>query len=173
MCQKCCFWLKRSPFVKNFHERGHVCLPLVKQCSLNQDFNMVQIRILGFVLSFHRIVSRSGPGFYLWTRERYRNLQTVLICFIFYVVVNKGIFQYLSFTVHFVKVFMANLAAGKLQGKWFHWSLPKFIDPVFMKTSPKRPFSLIENERFGLVFRKTGSINSGTGMNRYNTAPMP
>ncbi len=39
--------------------------------------------------------------------------------------------------------------------------MPEFIDPVFEKTSPKRSFSIIENERFGLVFAKTGSINSG------------
>jgi hypothetical protein len=41
-------------------------------------------------------------------------------------------------------------------------AVPEFIDPVFEKTSPKRSFSLIENERFGLVFVNTGSINSGT-----------
>jgi hypothetical protein len=39
--------------------------------------------------------------------------------------------------------------------------VPEFIDPVFAKTSPKRSFSMTENERFGLVFAKTGSINSG------------
>ena len=43
-----------------------------------------------------------------------------------------------------------------------HTSVPEFIDPVFVKTSPKRSFLVIENERFGLVFAKTGSINSGT-----------
>ncbi len=42
-------------------------------------------------------------------------------------------------------------------------SVPGFIDPVFTKTSPKRSFSVIQNERFGLVFAKTGSIISGTG----------
>ncbi len=31
-----------------------------------------------------------------------------------------------------------------------------------MKASPKRSYSVIENERFGLVFMKTGSIISGT-----------
>ena len=31
-----------------------------------------------------------------------------------------------------------------------------------MKTSPKRSYSVIENDRFGLVFAKTGSIISGT-----------
>jgi hypothetical protein len=40
--------------------------------------------------------------------------------------------------------------------------MPEFIVPIFTKTSPKRSFSVIENERFGLVFTKTGSINSGT-----------
>ncbi len=41
--------------------------------------------------------------------------------------------------------------------------VPEFIDLVFTKTSPKRSFSVIQNERFGLVFAKTGSIISGTG----------
>jgi hypothetical protein len=41
-------------------------------------------------------------------------------------------------------------------------SVPEFIDPIFAKTSPKRSFPMTENERFGLVFAKTGSINSGT-----------
>jgi hypothetical protein len=50
---------------------------------------------------------------------------------------------------------------------WFESSqpncpVPEFIDPVFAKTSPKGSFSLIENKRFGLVFAKIGSINSGT-----------
>jgi hypothetical protein len=39
--------------------------------------------------------------------------------------------------------------------------VPEFIDPVFTKTSPKPSFSVMENERFGLVFAKTGYINSG------------
>jgi hypothetical protein len=39
--------------------------------------------------------------------------------------------------------------------------VPEIIDPVFAKTSPKRSFCMTENERFGLVFVKTGSINSG------------
>ncbi len=42
--------------------------------------------------------------------------------------------------------------------------MPEFIDPVFTKTSPKRSFSVIQNERFGLVFAKTGFIISGTGL---------
>jgi hypothetical protein len=33
-----------------------------------------------------------------------------------------------------------------------------------VKTSPKRSFSMIENERFGLVSAKTGSINLGTAV---------
>ncbi len=45
----------------------------------------------------------------------------------------------------------------------FSAAVPEFIDPVFTKTSPKRSFSLIQTERFGLVFAKTGSIISGTG----------
>jgi hypothetical protein len=43
-------------------------------------------------------------------------------------------------------------------------SVPEFIDPVFVKTSPKRSFLVIENARFGLVLAKTGSINSGTAV---------
>ncbi len=42
--------------------------------------------------------------------------------------------------------------------------MPEIIDPVFAKTSPKRSFCKTENERFGLVFVKTGSINSDTGL---------
>jgi hypothetical protein len=42
--------------------------------------------------------------------------------------------------------------------------VPEIIDPVFAKTSPKRSFCMTENERFGLVFKKTGSINSGKGV---------
>jgi hypothetical protein len=40
----------------------------------------------------------------------------------------------------------------------------EIIDPVFTKTSPKCLFCMTENERFGLVFTKTGPINSGTGI---------
>jgi hypothetical protein len=42
--------------------------------------------------------------------------------------------------------------------------VPEIIDPVFAKTSPKRSFCMTENDRIGLVFVKTGSINSGTGL---------
>ncbi len=34
--------------------------------------------------------------------------------------------------------------------------------PSFRETSPIRSFSMTKNERIGLVFAKTGSINSGT-----------
>ncbi len=40
--------------------------------------------------------------------------------------------------------------------------LQQCIDPVFAKTNQNARFLLSENERFGLVFVKTGSINSGT-----------
>ncbi len=43
-----------------------------------------------------------------------------------------------------------------------HSPVPEIIDPVFVKTSQNARFLLSENERFGLVFVKTGSINSGT-----------
>jgi hypothetical protein len=39
----------------------------------------------------------------------------------------------------------------------------EFKDPGFVKTNPKNSFSIIENECFGLVNAKTGSINSGNG----------
>ncbi len=48
--------------------------------------------------------------------------------------------------------------------------VPEIIDPVFAKTSPKRSFCMTENESFGLVFVKTGSINSGIGL--YTPMPM-
>jgi hypothetical protein len=42
--------------------------------------------------------------------------------------------------------------------------VPEIIDPVFAKTSQNARFLLSENERFGLVFVKTGSINSGINL---------
>ncbi len=45
--------------------------------------------------------------------------------------------------------------------------VPEFIDPVFTKTSPKRSFSLNRKRAFWLVFAKTGSIISGTGMSSF------
>ncbi len=47
---------------------------------------------------------------------------------------------------------------------WPNITVPEIIDPVFAKTSQNARFLLSENERFGLVFVKTGSINSGTGV---------
>ncbi len=47
--------------------------------------------------------------------------------------------------------------------------VPEIIDPVFAKTSQNARFLLSENERFGLVFVKTGSINSGTD---FSAAPV-
>ncbi len=44
--------------------------------------------------------------------------------------------------------------------------MPEIIDPVFAKTSQNARFLLSENERFGLVFVKTGSINSGTAVDK-------
>ncbi len=43
-----------------------------------------------------------------------------------------------------------------------HTTVPEIIDPVFAKSSQNARFLLSENQRFGLVFVKTGSINSGT-----------
>ncbi len=37
----------------------------------------------------------------------------------------------------------------------YYLPVPKIIDPVFAKTSPKRSFSMTEYERLGLVFTKT------------------
>ncbi len=42
--------------------------------------------------------------------------------------------------------------------------MPEFIDPDFAKTSLNCSFAMTEIERFGLVFAKTGSINSVTGV---------
>ncbi len=41
--------------------------------------------------------------------------------------------------------------------------MPEIKDPVVAKTSQNARFLLSENERFGLVFVKTGSVKSGTG----------
>jgi hypothetical protein len=57
------------------------------------------------------------------------------------------------------------LSVFKLMRKcriYWNRTVPEIIDPVFAKTSPKRSFCMTENERFGLVLVKTGSINSGT-----------
>ncbi len=52
-------------------------------------------------------------------------------------------------------------------GFLFHpGSSARIYRPSFCENKPKRSFSVIENERFGLVFAKTGSINSGTGVKK-------
>jgi hypothetical protein len=48
---------------------------------------------------------------------------------------------------------------------------PKFKDPVFAKTRPKRSFSVNENARFGLVFAKTGSLNCA-GREYFKSVPV-
>ncbi len=48
--------------------------------------------------------------------------------------------------------------------------MPEIIDPVFAKTSQNARFLYSENERFGLVFVKTGSINSGTNLGSESAA---
>jgi hypothetical protein len=45
-------------------------------------------------------------------------------------------------------------------------SSAEFIDPVFAKTCPKRSISMTANDRFGLVFAITGSINTGAGVKK-------
>ncbi len=50
--------------------------------------------------------------------------------------------------------------------------VPEIIDPVSTKTSPKRSFCMTEYERLGLVFTKTGSINSGTDMGIFSYRPI-
>jgi hypothetical protein len=49
--------------------------------------------------------------------------------------------------------------------------MPEIIDPVFAKTKKNARFLLRENERFGLVFVKTGSINSGTRIDSQESIP--
>ncbi len=38
---------------------------------------------------------------------------------------------------------------------YIYSTVPKIIDTVFAKTSPKRSYSMTEYERFGFVFAKT------------------
>jgi hypothetical protein len=68
-------------------------------------------------------------------------------------------FLYLPFIAIAVKVLVQLKNLFMLNGS----PVPKIKDPVFAKTSQNARFLLSENERFGLVFVKTGSINSGTG----------
>jgi hypothetical protein len=58
----------------------------------------------------------------------------------------------------------SRINSENLDGNVQHTTVPEIIDPVFAKTSQNARFLLSENERFGLVFVKTGSINSGTGL---------
>jgi hypothetical protein len=51
----------------------------------------------------------------------------------------------------------------KREGTTVLCTVPGIIDRVFVKSSQNARFLLSENERFGLVFVKTGSINSRTG----------
>ncbi len=51
--------------------------------------------------------------------------------------------------------------------------MPEIIDPVFANTSQNARFLLSENERFGLVFVKTGSINSGTDLDQIRCTVPP
>jgi hypothetical protein len=66
----------------------------------------------------------------------------------------------LDSTYHCIKI---NVQPRRL--KEFHSTVPEIIDPVFAKTSQNARFLLSENERFGLVYVKIGSINSGTVVN--------
>ncbi len=52
---------------------------------------------------------------------------------------------------------------------YYYSPVPEIIDPVFTKTSQNARFLLSENERFGLVFVKTRSINSGIAL----PSPLP
>jgi hypothetical protein len=52
--------------------------------------------------------------------------------------------------------------AAKLDSADAHTPLPEFIDQFSRKQAQNA--RLTENERFGLVVAKTGSINSGTGL---------
>ena len=58
------------------------------------------------------------------------------------------------------------------QWRFFGFSVPEIIDHVFAKTSQYARFLLSENERFGLVFVKTGSINSGTGVIQHKSGKL-
>jgi hypothetical protein len=72
----------------------------------------------------------------------------------------SGVENYLDYFSLFL-VYVSNVLCERC---FFLSHVPEFIDPVFVKTSPKRSFSIIQKERFGLVFVKTGSIISGNGL---------
>jgi hypothetical protein len=63
----------------------------------------------------------------------------------------------------FTPFYLRHAARSPVHRMSLRHTVPEFIDPVFAKTSQNARFLLSENERFGLVFVKTGSINSGTG----------
>jgi hypothetical protein len=56
-------------------------------------------------------------------------------------------------------------------------TVPEFIDPVFAKTSPKRPFPMIENERFGgilvLLAHRVGRVLCFFSSRRNWDSPTP
>jgi hypothetical protein len=53
---------------------------------------------------------------------------------------------------------LSNVSYVIVQSSFYRAPVPEIIDPVFAKTSQNARFLLSENERFGLVFVKTGSI---------------
>jgi hypothetical protein len=63
--------------------------------------------------------------------------------------------------------FFISVQYGHDKGSSSKCTVPEIIDPVFAKTSQNARFLLSENERFGLVFVKTGSINSGTVVQQF------
>jgi hypothetical protein len=64
--------------------------------------------------------------------------------------------------VVFILVLVPMYDVSEYDVSTYQCTVPEIIDPVFAKTSQNARFLLSENERFGLVFVKTGSINSGT-----------
>jgi hypothetical protein len=66
-------------------------------------------------------------------------------------------------SIYFTDFFNIDCSLKSEFGAQIYRPVPEIIDPVFAKTSQNARFLLSENERFGLVFVKTGSINSGTG----------
>ncbi len=79
----------------------------------------------------------------------------------------KNIFMLISYVEHEQKI-QVQILTDSDSDIWFQVTeiahqCPNLQTRVFVKTSPKRSYSVIENERFELVFAKTGSIISGTG----------
>ncbi len=67
-------------------------------------------------------------------------------------------YSHISFFANSTGWFVASVLEDMMDNLMFQ-TVPEFIEPVFAKTCS---FTITENERFGLVFAKTGSINSGT-----------